>query len=129
MTMDVDADIGTMPTIWETIGVMARNVPVTRTDATWPVVLLEQLVPVQFPLGAPPLGSQRTNTSADAMLANGAIIRFAALMMSVFIAVTLAGQTGPPALPQPGSLTPIQLASTDASRAPSRAACDSTLCW
>ena len=129
MTMDVDADIEIAPTICARIGVIGRNVPATRTEATLPAALLVQVLPVQLPVGVPPLGSHRTKTSDDVTVANGEIIRLAALMTSVFMAVAVAGQSGPPALPQPGSLTPIQLASTEARRAPSRAACDRTLCW
>ena len=53
---------------------------------------------------------------------NGAAIRFAALLMSFLTAVVLAGQVGPPVVLQLGSVEPIQLASTEATRAPSRAA-------
>ena len=129
MTIDVDADIETLPTSCEMTGVIGRKVPVTRTDATFPVVLLEHVEPVQFPVGVPPLGSHRMFTSAEPTVANGVIIRLAAVTMSAFMAPADAGQTGPPAEPQPASAEPIQLASTDASRAPSRAACDRTLCW
>lgn len=128
MTMDVDADIETVPTICEMTGVIGRNVPATRTEATLPLPLLVHVLPVQLPVGVPPVGSHRTKTSVAVTDANGLIIRLAAMTMSVFIEAVDAGQVGPPAEPQPASDEPIQLASTDASRAPSRAACDRTLC-
>jgi hypothetical protein len=129
MTIEVDADITTFPMSCEMTGVIGRKVPVTRTDATLPEALLEQVEPVQFPVGVPPLGSHRTKTSAEVTLENGVIIRLAAVTMSVFMAAAEAGQVGPFVDPQPASVEPIQLASTEASRAPSRAACDSTLWW
>ena len=129
MTMDVDADIDTEPTSVEMTGVIGVNEATTRTEATLPVLLLEQLVADQSPVGAPPLGSHRVLRLAAVITANGLTIRFAAARMWVRSAATFAGQTGPPVLPQPGSAWPIQLASTAASRAPSRAAWDRTLCW
>ena len=129
MTIEVEADIATFPMSCEITGVIGRKVPVTRTEATLPEALLEQVDPVQFPVGVPPLGSHRTKTSAEVTVENGVIIRLAAVTMSVFMAVAVAGHVGPPAEPQPVSVDPIQLASTEASRAPSRAAWDNTLWW
>ena len=129
MTMEVEADIDTVPTSVEITGVIGVNDATTRTEATLPVALLAQVSADQSPVGAPPLGSHRVLSCPPERTANGLTIRLAAVRMWVRKAATSAGQTGPPVLPQPGSACPIQLASTDASRAPSRAACDRTLCW
>lgn len=43
MTIEVEADIVTEPTMDETIGVIGRKVDSTRTDATLPLELLPQL--------------------------------------------------------------------------------------
>lgn len=128
MTIDVEADIDTEPMRLEMTGVMGVKDDSTRTDATFPVPLLAHVEADHDPVGLPPLGSQRVCSWPFVRTANGVTIRFAAARMSVRKAATVAGQTGPPGLPHPGSDPPIQLASTAARRAPSRAAWDRTLC-
>ena len=71
--------------------------------------------------------AQSRKTSLVGIGPNGAIIRLTASFTCVRRVVTFAGQTGPPTVLQLGSVEPIQLASTDASRAPSRAACERVL--
>ena len=54
-------------------------------------------------------------------------MRFTAAATSAVNASNVPGQVGPPVVPQAASLEPIQPASTDARRAPSRAAWDRVL--
>ena len=61
------------------------------------------------------------------MVPNGATMRFAAATASASMALKVAGQTGPPEVLQLGSVEPIQEASTETTRAASRALCDRTL--
>lgn len=127
MTIDDEADIVTAPMSPESTGVIGTKVDSSRTDAMLPVVLLAHEDPVHEPVGAAPLGSQRTYNCDVVTDANGEIIRLVAVSTSAFSAVAFAGQTGPPAVPQLGCPWASQLASTEASRAPSRAACERTV--
>src|SRR5512134_2806156 len=131
MTMVAEPEVVTVPTRPERTGVMGVNGRTTRTETTLPVVLLTQVAEAgaQAPVGALPGVSHRRYTLPAGMFANGVTIRLAAARTWVLSVFALLGQTGPPPLPHPGSDEPIQLASTEASRAPSRAAWDRTLFW
>ena len=99
---------------------IGRNVPATRTDATLPVPLLLQV------RAGPIAGRRATGRVASdedvgrgRTAANGAIIRLAAVTMSVFIGTALTPDR--PARRRSRSrrrLMPIQLASTDAESGP-----------
>ena len=70
------------------------------------------------------------NTLVELTDPNGATIRLTAATTSAWRLpgpVTVDGQVGPPTASQLGSADPSQRASTVASRAPSRAACETTL--
>jgi hypothetical protein len=96
-----------VPKKFEMIGVMGVNEAVTRTEMTLPGAWKEQLDPVQAPVGGVPAGGAWTHAMCAAPTApKGDIIRFAALVMCDSSAASFAGQTGPPAFPQAGSVEP-----------------------
>src|SRR6188472_282473 len=110
------------------IGVIAVHSDSTRTDTSPPLVRAVQACGglVHAPVGAV-VASQLMWRCASVMSGNGDTILFAAVRTSVRRAARVAGQTGPPAVPQRVSVLPTHDASTDATRAPSRAAWESVL--
>ncbi len=131
MTMLDEPDSQTGPSSCPMIGVIAVYSSSTRTDTTSLGAWLEQLTPVQAPVGAPPSASQLMKMCPSPIEPNGVVMRFAAVRASDLRLgdpeVTPAGHTGPLAAPQAVSAEPSQPASTEACRAASRAAWDTTL--
>src|SRR5262245_3733049 len=123
MTIVAEAWVGIVGKRELITGVIGRKTATTRTETTPPIVRLEQVWVVTGD-GAVAL-SQLVYRSLAAIEPNGDIIRFAPDRTSARKALTVAGQTGPPAEPQPASAEPVQYASTDPTRAPSRAAWES----